>query len=99
MNKLTIFWHKLPKWSKNKYGLSICFFVVWLTFFDEYNLLFQRKIAQEKKELLKDLYQLKYKSYQNQQFIESLQNPDFLERYAREQFLMKKVNEDVYIVE
>lgn len=89
----------IKKYLKNKFILSSFFLLVWLSFFDEYNLIFQVKINSEKKELLKELYLLKYQTYQNQQFLNSLDNLEFIEKYAREKFLMKKYNEDVYILE
>lgn len=90
--------NKLPTWIKNKYIISVLFFVVWLSFFDEYNFIFQYNLSQEKKELLQELYHLKHQSHQNNQFLNSLNNIDFLEKYAREKFLMKKEDEDIFII-
>jgi hypothetical protein len=84
---------------KNRFVLSALFLLIWLTFFDEYNLFFQYRIRSEKKALLKELYLLKYQTYENTKFLNSLDDLEFLEKYAREKFLMKKTNEDVYIIE
>jgi cell division protein DivIC len=95
MNKTEL----LKKYIKNKFVLSGLFLLIWLAFFDEYNFLFQYRINTEKKALLKELYLLKYQTHENLKFLNSLDNTEFLEKYAREKFLMKKTNEDVYIIE
>ncbi|MEY5041130.1 MAG: hypothetical protein RLZZ414_672 [Bacteroidota bacterium] len=89
----------IKKHIKNRFVLSALFLLIWLTFFDEYNLFFQYRIRSEKKALLKELYLLKYQTYENTKFLNSLDDLEFLEKYAREKFLMKKTNEDVYIIE
>ena len=32
-------WSKIPNWLKNKYAITIVIFIVWLSFFDQNNLL------------------------------------------------------------
>jgi cell division protein DivIC len=89
----------IKKQIRNRFVISGLFLIVWLTFFDEYNFFFQYRISSEKKALLKELYLLKYQTHENVQFLNSLDDLEFLEKYAREKFLMKKTNEDVYILE
>lgn len=89
----------IKKQIRNRFVISGLFLIVWLTFFDEYNFFFQYRISSEKKALLKELYLLKYQTHENIQFLNSLDDLEFLEKYAREKFLMKKTNEDVYILE
>ena len=89
----------IKKQIRNRFVISGLFLIVWLTFFDEYNFFFQYRISSEKKALLKELYLLKYQTHENVQFLNSLDDLEFLEKYAREKFLMKKTNEDVYIIE
>lgn len=84
---------------KNKYILSSLAFVVWMSFFDQYNLLFQNDLSDQKKQLLKDYIQLKIQTNTNKQFLNHLNDEAFLEKYAREQFLMSKKGEDIFILE
>ena len=93
------FTNRLPSFIKNKYFIASITFVVWISFFDEYNFLFQNRLTNQKQELQKELYQLKYQTYQNRNFLNSLNNNAFLEKYAREKFMMKRENEDIFIIE
>jgi len=84
---------------KNKYFISLAVFLVWMSFFDpkDWGLIYNRN--QKLKELQKSEKTL------NQQIIETKKELSFLktnaqtiERYAREKYLMKKDNEDVFLV-
>ena len=89
----------LWKYIRNKYGLVLISFLMWVFFFDEHNLVqhFQNK---HKLSLLidqKDYLQEKIAS--DQRKIKELQtSQENLEKFAREQFLMKKANEDVFVI-
>ncbi len=90
----------IPAWLKNKYGLSLLFFVIWLFFFDHNDLFVQVKRTYELKQLEKG------KAYYTEQ-IEAMRkalteldnDPASLEKAAREQYLMKRDNEDIFIIE
>lgn len=90
---------QLPAFLKNKYFIASITFMVWICFFDEYNFIFQSRLSDQKQELQKELYQLKFQTYQNRKFLNSLNNDAFLEKYAREKFMMKMENEDIFIIE
>ena len=89
----------LPKPLQNKYLILLLLFILWIIFLDDYNLIHQNKIKnnvdelKERKEfyiseIKRDSAELsKLKSDSNEQ-----------ERFAREKFLMKKDNEDVFII-
>ncbi len=91
--------HVIWKYIRNKYSFAVFFFLIWIFFFDEHNLLqhFQNK---QKLSLLveqKDFLETKIES--DQRKIQELQtNQKNLEKFAREQFLMKKSNEDVFVI-
>ncbi|MDV7393769.1 septum formation initiator family protein, partial [Arthrospira platensis SPKY1] len=36
---------------------------------------------------------------QDEKQIQLLKNPDYIEKYAREQYFMKRENEDIYIID
>lgn len=83
----------------NKYTVTLLIFLVWLAFFDRNNLVekmqLSSKIATLKKE--KTYYQEKIEE-DKRKMEELLSNKDNLEKFAREQYLMKNKNEDVFIV-
>ena len=90
---------RIPPFFRNFYFLSTFFFLVWLGFVDSNDLFFQAQLVGKKSELqeLKGLYQDKILEVKNDQAALS-GNPDLLEKVARERYLMKKPNEDLYII-
>lgn len=83
----------------NKYTITLLIFLVWLAFFDRNSLVGKRqlrgKIATLKKE--KAYYQNKIEE-DNRKMKELLSNKDNLEKFAREQYLMKNKNEDIFVI-
>lgn len=90
----------IPSWLKNKYLLTATGFTVWILFFDNRD--FITSHFREKGELLK---LEKSKQYYEQQIATTKQeleqlktNPALLEKYAREKYLMKRDNEDLFLI-
>jgi cell division protein DivIC len=88
------------KWLKNKYLLTAIGFTVWILFFDARD--FITSHFRERGEL-KKLEQSK--TYFEQQIAATKQeldqlksNPALLEKYAREKYLMKRDNEDLFLI-
>lgn len=83
----------------NKYTVTLLIFLVWLAFFDRNNLVgkmqLRSKITTLKKE--KTYYQEKIEE-DNRKMEELLSNRDNLEKFAREQYFMKKPNEDIFVI-
>ena len=84
---------------KNKYFIAGAFFIIWMLFFDvrDWSLISGRR---EKLANLQESEQ-----HLNQQITETRKELDLLktnaqtiEKYAREKYLMKKDNEDLFIV-
>ncbi len=100
MNKLSILWEKLPSIIKNKYLLALILFAVWIIFFDHNNLINQWQTDKELNSLLqkRNFYNNGIKEI-NQTKDAMFSNADKLERFARERYLMKKNNEDLFIIE
>ncbi|MCK5136482.1 MAG: septum formation initiator family protein [Bacteroidales bacterium] len=93
------FFLKIWPWLKNKYVLTIFVFAIWILFFDQNNMVDRMKMSGEIRQLEQD------SQYYNEQIRkdstrlhELTTDKDNLEKYAREQFLMKKENEDVFVV-
>lgn len=90
----------LPTWMTNKYLLATAFFISWLLFFDHNDIFTTYKRTQELNDLKakKAWYQEQIKLTQME--VDALRlNAASLERVAREKYLMKKENEDLFIVE
>ncbi|HUB60746.1 MAG TPA: septum formation initiator family protein [Puia sp.] len=89
---------RIPSFLKNRYLLTGAGFVVWILFFDSRDLITSH--FRERSELLKLEESKKYYEQQiavAKRELEQLKtNPAVLERYAREKFLMKKDNEDLF---
>ncbi len=93
------FLDKIPTIFKNKFFLVGFCFLLWLSFFDNYNFFFHAELIERKDELKAEYLRLKMETTKNEIFLRNLNNPEFMEKYAREQYLMKKEGEDVFIIE
>jgi len=87
-------------WSnvKNKYILATIAFVVWVLFIDENNVIDRFFAWRKYNELVhtKEYFQDKIKKDRDE--MEELDKNKNLERLAREKYLMKRKNEDIYII-
>ncbi len=89
----------LPSWLKNKYFLALLFFCGWMLFFDHNDIFLQFRRHRELKDLQarKEYYQEQI--LQTQKEVEGLRmNASSLEKIARERYLMKKDNEDLFVI-
>lgn len=85
---------------RNKYLLAIVIFVVWIGFLDKNNLVKTMKIRHELSNLRADKeYYLKEIEENKRISEELLNNKVSLEKFAREEYFMKKENEEIYIIE
>jgi cell division protein FtsB len=97
--KLKNIWFAILPLLKNKYTLSMIIFFGWVIFFDQNNLLQRTKIVNELHQLEKDkLYYINKIKADSQKLNELKTSEDNLEKFAREQYLMKKDNEDIFII-
>lgn len=89
----------IKPYFKNKYFITAFVFFLWMLFFDN-NSLSDRSDLNKKFKLLnktKDYYINKIKE-DSKRLNELKTNDKNLEKFAREQYYMKKANEDVFIV-
>lgn len=91
--------NKVFRFLSNKYVIVLVLFIVWMGFFDENSFLNHRELDQEieKLEDANEYYKKEIETDQN--VINNLNDPDSLEKYAREEYKMKKENEDIFIIE
>ena len=84
---------------KNKYFLTTIGIVVWLLFFDKNDVFTQRDLIQKLNNLESDRDYYIAEIQNNKSDIKELEtNKESLEKFAREKYLMKKDNEDVYVI-
>jgi len=86
------------KFFTNSYIVILTIFIVWMLFFDE-NTHLNNEFRKEIKELKSTINFYKTEIQKDKKVIKELQDSLQLERFAREKYLMKKDNEDVYIIE
>ncbi len=90
---------KLLPYLKNKYVIAILAFFIWMMFFDRNNIINQVKLV----------YTLKGLNQQNEYYMQEMKKDSAelvklrtdsasLEKFAREKYLMKKDNEDIFLI-
>jgi cell division protein FtsB len=92
-------WQRILRFFKNKYYISLLAFLVWMLLFDRNDIFTQyqhisklNSLRQNREYYIKDIQKL------NKDIIELNTNQLLLEKFAREKYLMKKDNEDVYVI-
>jgi cell division protein DivIC len=89
----------LFKTITNKYLFAFLIFSVWMIFLDDHNILFLRQNLNKLKRFRVEQKYYKEKIFSDSQKLKELQTDSKnLEKFAREQFLMKKKNEDIFLI-
>lgn len=84
---------------KNKYTLTGAIFVIWISFFDENNLITQYQYHAELSKLQDEEVFYKEELLKIQESLKELKtNPKTLEKFARENYLMKKDDEELFVI-
>lgn len=84
---------------KNKYIIAGLGVLVWISFFDKYDLITQYNARQALAKLEKDKKYYTDEIKKNQEAINELKtNAQSLEKFAREKYLMKRDNEDIFLI-
>lgn len=90
---------KIPAVLQNKYLLTVVIFVIWLLLFDSNNLISRYKQLRQLHKLRADReYYIRRIESDRQKLHELRTDNHNLEKFAREQFLMKRPDEDLYII-
>ena len=93
------FIEKVPPVLRNKYILTIVIFVLWVLLLDSNNLIARYKEMRELRNLKADReYYLKKIESDRKKLHELKTDNQNLEKFAREQYRMKKADEDLYII-
>lgn len=91
--------NKVVRILSNKYFIILLLFVVWMIFFDENSLLNHWELDREIDNLENSNEYYKDQIDQDKKVIDNLNDPDSLEKYAREEYKMKKENEEIFLIE
>lgn len=84
---------------KNKYTLTLLVLFVWVAFFDKNDLASQYRLSKEVKQLEEEKeYFINEIDIIQKDLNELTSNPKTLEKFAREKYLMKKDNEDIFVI-
>ena len=84
---------------KHKYVITSIVFVFYLVFFAEYSLIFQKFQREELSEIKGRIEEYKTNIEENKiRFKELKTSKQNLEKFAREQYLMHRKGEDVYLI-
>ena len=93
------FFNNIPTWIKSKYLITGVAFIIWMCFFDRNDLSLQWKRVGELRKLQKNERFMAQQISGTKSELSLLKtNPTTLVKYAREKYMMKKDNEDLYII-
>ena len=95
MSKLMTIWTYI---RKHKYLITIAAFLVIIVFLDENSLIQRAKHQQEINTLNSEITKYRKQFEEDTEKLKELtNNPEAMEKIAREKYLMKKPNEDIFI--
>ena len=89
---------KIPKYLKNKYGLTIFIFLIYVLFLDDLDIfsIISQKQKLNKLEIQRD--NMKSQLLSTRATLRKLNKINYLESYARSQKFFKKENEEIFII-
>lgn len=98
-NRIVEKWNKMPSWVKSKYTITLAAFFIYMLFFDANDIVSLMRLKGELKELEqnKQYYREQIEITRND-LNDLLTNDKNLEKFAREKYLMKKDNEDIFVI-
>lgn len=84
---------------RNKYVLTTLFLIVWLLFFDKNDLFSQLELTGQLNDLKKEEQYYIFETSENKRKLSELKtNSSSLEKFAREEYLMKKNDEEIFVI-
>ncbi len=90
---------KILKFLRDKYIITTIIFAIWMIAIDKNNIIAQFKLLGDLNDLRdKKEYYLKEIEKDKQATYELSTNKKTLEKFAREKYLLKKENEDIFLI-
>jgi cell division protein FtsB len=96
---MTKFKSKYLKPFKNIYVIILVAFVVWMLFLDSNSFLIHQELNKEKEKNIEQKEFYIEETEKNNKAIKELSKPEGIEKLAREEYYMKRENEDIFIIE
>ena len=84
--------------TRNKYLIFISGFLIWIIFLDRDRLIDRYSSMKVLNKIEAKKEKLQQQIDRDTESLEKLHDPEYLEKFAREEHLMKKDNEDLYII-
>lgn len=91
--------NKYFKFFTNLYVMTSLLFLFWMLFMDTNSLMFHKELNNEIRDLTEQRNKLKIEIEKDKKLIKDLNDIDNYEKFARENFYMKKDDEEIYIIE
>jgi cell division protein DivIC len=90
---------RIPSWLRNKYLVAIAVFAAIILFFDKNDVFTQMARKKQLREMEESRQYYSDQISSERKELEQLKsNPGILEKSAREKYLMKRDNEDLYLI-
>lgn len=90
----------IPSLLFNKYVLATALFVAWMLFFDRNDVFTQMERKRELRQIEESKAYFAQKIAEGKTFSRDMRtNADAVEKFARERYLMKRENEDLYLIQ
>jgi len=90
---------KIPPFFRNRYVAVLVLFILYISFFDAHDLISQMEIKMELREISEEIDYLNEHTESAKSQIEELtSDKEELEKFAREQYLMKRENEEIFVL-
>lgn len=98
MEKLRSAYRFIYPLFSTKYRFVLLIFIIWMTFFDENNIISQIQAEMKLSDLQSDREFYMNEIAQSEDELKTIRNDkELLEKFAREKYLMKRENEDIFV--
>ena len=87
------------KYLKNIYLIVFVSFVLWMVFGDSNSLIIHNELNNDIEKLENEKEYYRKEIVKDNKAIKELKKEEGLEKFAREEYYMKRENEDIYIIE
>lgn len=90
---------RIPPFLRNRYTITGLAFVVWLVFLDSFDIPTLKANIDKRNEKQTEKVRLQQEIEDTRRaYLELTSDPAMLEKFARENYLMKKEGEDVFVI-
>ena len=89
---------KIPGLYRNKFVIASLIFILWMAFFDNNDLIRQYKVWDKLQDVKAESKRKKDMIHDIKTSLAQLQDKNQLEKFARETYMFKRDNEDIFVV-